>query len=77
MYVALSGLDKLTALHSCGVATGYYIAPLRGFLRLFKQLLRIKFLSSTDGRGRYYFMNGAHFLYELIVLFERQRLRPV
>jgi hypothetical protein len=31
MYVAPSGLDEITHRYSCGVATGYYITPLRGF----------------------------------------------
>jgi hypothetical protein len=36
-YVALSGLDEITQRYSCGVAPGFYIAPLWGF---FKQLLK-------------------------------------
>jgi hypothetical protein len=46
----------------------------------FPQIASTRFrieLTSTDRRRRYHFMNGAHFLYELSVLFERQCLRAV
>ena len=39
IYVALSGLNEITQCCSCGVATVYYISPLRGFHSFSKQLL--------------------------------------
>ncbi|MDT5061688.1 MAG: hypothetical protein QOH63_2147 [Acidobacteriota bacterium] len=41
IYVALSGLNEITQCCSCGDATGYYIAPLRGFHKFSKQLLTL------------------------------------
>ena len=44
-YVALSGLNHLWVSVTQGVALGYYIAPLRGLRRLFKQLLSTEVLT--------------------------------
>jgi hypothetical protein len=41
-YFAPSGLVLMTIRASCGDATGYYIAPLWGCQRIFKQLLKIR-----------------------------------
>jgi hypothetical protein len=38
IYVALSGLNEITKCCSCGDATGYHIAPLRGFFKLLRRI---------------------------------------
>ena len=45
IYVALSGLQQINLIFPCGVATGYQISPLRGFL---DGLLSMLLLQASD-----------------------------